>query len=48
MSNDLEDDVLGIMSNRQKTKFRAELELDFSIDLKNHSRFRVNAFYEKK
>ena len=39
--------VLSIMSETQKTKFLANLELDFSIELKWYSRFRVNAFVQK-
>ena len=39
--------VLSIMSESQKTKFLEELELDFSIELKWYSRFRVNAFTQK-
>ena len=39
--------VLSIMSETQKAKFLANLELDFSIELKWYSRFRVNAFVQK-
>jgi twitching motility protein PilT len=39
--------VLSIMSEPQKAKFLTNLELDFSIELKWYSRFRVNAFVQK-
>lgn len=39
--------VLSIMTESQKEIFLRELELDFSIELKWFSRFRVNAFIQK-
>lgn len=39
--------ILSIMSESQKSKFLTNLELDFSIELKWYSRFRVNAFVQK-
>lgn len=39
--------VLSIMSESQRNKFLTDLELDFSIELKGYSRFRVNAFVQK-
>lgn len=39
--------VLSIMSEAQRNKFLTDLELDFSIELKGYSRFRVNAFVQK-
>ncbi|MBW7954805.1 type IV pilus twitching motility protein PilT [Candidatus Gracilibacteria bacterium] len=39
--------VLSIMSENQKDEFLKNLELDFSIELKGFSRFRVNAFVQK-
>lgn len=39
--------VLSIMSENQKDEFLKNLELDFSIELKWFSRFRVNAFVQK-
>lgn len=39
--------VLSIMSESQREKFLREMELDFSIELKWFSRFRVNAFIQK-
>ena len=47
-ANELEENIYWIMSSKQQEKLLKRLELDFSIDLKNHSRFRVNVFYEKK
>ncbi len=42
-----ENEILSIMSTTQKEKFKSNMELDFSIDLKWYSRFRVNAFSQK-
>lgn len=39
--------VLSVMSESQRQKFLHDLELDFSIELKWYSRFRVNAFVQK-
>lgn len=39
--------ILSIMSESQRSKFLTNLELDFSIELKWYSRFRVNAFVQK-
>jgi twitching motility protein PilT len=44
----MESEIFSIMSEKQKIEFREKLEIDFSIDLKGHSRFRVNAFNHKK
>lgn len=44
----METEIFSIMSEKQKIEFREKLEIDFSIDLKWYSRFRVNAFYHKK
>jgi twitching motility protein PilT len=44
----VEQEVFTIMSERQRDKFEAELELDYSIDLKWYSRFRVNVLHQKK
>ncbi len=43
----LNKDLLSIMSEKQRTNFKENLELDFPIDLKGYSRFRVNAFLSK-
>lgn len=45
---DLKNDLYSIMNESQKKKFNENFELDFSIDLKNYSRFRVNIFLSKK
>lgn len=42
-----EKEISTIMNSVQKEKFKKDLELDFSVDLKWHSRFRVNAFNQK-
>lgn len=39
--------VLSIMNESQREKFLSDMELDFSIELKGFSRFRVNAFIQK-
>lgn len=39
--------ILSIMSDAQKELFLKNLELDFSVELKWFSRFRVNAFIQK-
>jgi len=44
----METEIFSLMSERQKTDFKEKLEIDFSIDLKGYSRFRVNAFNHKK
>jgi Tfp pilus assembly pilus retraction ATPase PilT len=36
------------MTSKQKEKFEENLELDFSVDLQNYSRFRVNVFIQRK
>ncbi len=45
---ELQQQILGLMNEQQRDTFKRDLELDFGIDLKNHSRFRVNVFSEKK
>nr|MDD3719972.1 type IV pilus twitching motility protein PilT [Candidatus Gracilibacteria bacterium] len=42
-----EKEIIVVMNQNQKDKFKKELELDFSIDFKGYSRFRVNAFSQK-
>lgn len=37
-----------LMNEKNQEKFREEKELDFSIDLKGVSRFRVNLFVQKR
>lgn len=46
-SENLSKEFLSIMSDKQKITFKEELELDFPIDLKGYSRFRVNLFMAK-
>ncbi|PZM85009.1 type IV pili twitching motility protein PilT [Candidatus Gracilibacteria bacterium] len=46
-SEELKQELFSIMSEKQKNTFVEELELDFSIDLKGYSRFRVNSFFSK-
>ncbi|MCX7919597.1 MAG: type IV pilus twitching motility protein PilT [bacterium] len=37
-----------ILTDDQKAKFEANLEMDFSIELENIARFRVNTFYQRR
>jgi len=46
-NEDLKNDLFSIMNENQKKKFNENLELDFSVDLKGYSRFRVNVFLSK-
>lgn len=46
-TNDLSAELIWIMSEKQKNLFKENMELDFSIDLKWYSRFRVNVFMQK-
>ena len=43
----LREELYSIMTKSQKETFLKELELDFSIELKGFSRFRVNCFVQK-
>ncbi len=43
----LKKDLYSVMNENQLKKFNEDLELDFSVDLKNYSRFRVNVFLSK-
>ncbi|MBU1992947.1 MAG: type IV pilus twitching motility protein PilT [Patescibacteria group bacterium] len=43
-----EDYLLEIMTEDQKKKFEKTLDLDFSIDVENTSRFRVNMYVQRK
>ena len=47
-SKELDWAILNIMSDRQKEVFKKELELDFSLNLKDYSRFRVNIFIQRR
>ena len=44
---ELREEVFSTMTERQKKEFLEKMELDYSIDLKWYSRFRVNAFFSK-
>jgi len=49
----IEHDVLkemleSVMTDDQKTQFREELEIDYSYELPNVSRFRINAFHQHR
>lgn len=43
----LKKDILEIIPERHKEKFLMHYELDFSLEIKGFSRFRVNAFKQK-
>jgi twitching motility protein PilT len=43
-----EEYLLEIMNEEQKKAFAASLDLDFSIDIENIARFRVNMFVQRK
>jgi twitching motility protein PilU len=43
----IEDLAYGLMSERQRTTFEAERELDFSFRFGRHGRFRVNVFRQR-
>ncbi len=45
---ELNKEILSIMSEKQRRQYVDTKELDFWIDLKGHSRFRVNAFIQRK
>ncbi len=45
--DNLSGELLSIMNEKQRNLLRENLELDFSIDLKWYTRFRVNVFYTK-
>lgn len=44
---ELKAEILATMSEKQKAEYLEELELDYSLDLKGYSRFRVNTFFAK-
>ncbi len=44
---DLSNQIISIMNEKQKLSLKENLELDFPIDLKWYSRFRVNVFFSK-
>lgn len=47
LASELNKELGNIMTDKQKETLRKDLELDFPIDLKWYSRFRVNTFYSK-
>jgi len=47
-AEDIHGMILGILNEEQKTKYEKNYELDFSYELKNISRFRVNIFRTRK
>ncbi len=47
-SDDIRQAVLGIMSPTQQTQFSETMECDFSFNIPNVSRFRVNAFHQAR
>lgn len=47
-SEELNIEIMGLLSEKQQDKFKKELEIDFAIELKGYSRFRVNVFSENK
>jgi len=44
---ELDNEIMAIMSEKQRREFVDNKELDFWIDLKWYSRFRVNAFVQR-
>ncbi|MCD5380544.1 PilT/PilU family type 4a pilus ATPase [Candidatus Gracilibacteria bacterium] len=43
----LDNEIMSIMSEKQRREFVDTKELDFGIDMKGYSRFRVNAFVQR-
>ncbi len=46
-NSDLRSLLFSILTNRQRTTFELEKELDFSLSIDSGVRFRVNAYYQK-
>lgn len=46
-ADELKKELFSTMSEKQRQKINEDFELDYSIDLKGYSRFRVNVFFEK-
>lgn len=46
--DDVYDQVYGVMNDSQRKTFDAEMEVDFSIEIPNVARFRVNAFQQSR
>lgn len=47
-SEELNIEIMWLLSEKQQDKFKKELEIDFAIELKGYARFRVNVFSENK
>lgn len=47
-SEDLNTEIMNLLSQKQQEKFKRDLEIDFAIELKGYVRFRVNVFSENK
>ena len=47
-NEDITELCYSILTEKQKAKFEEELELDFSYEIPNVSRFRANYFYERE
>jgi len=45
---ELDKEILSIMTNKQKKVFEEKLEIDFSVNLQDYSRFRVNISVQRK
>jgi twitching motility protein PilT len=43
----MKEQLYRLMNSNQKKEFEEELEIDFSIEIKGFSRFRVNIFNQK-
>lgn len=46
-SSELSNQIISIMTEKQKQSLKDNMELDFPIDLKWYSRFRANVFFSK-
>jgi len=47
-AEELNIEIMWLLSEKQQSKFKKELEIDFAIELKDYARFRVNVFSENK
>jgi twitching motility protein PilT len=45
---DIQQILMGLMTSAQQEQFNQTLECDFSLDVPNLSRFRVNAFHQAR
>lgn len=46
-AEELKQELFSTMSEKQRKEYVEEMELDYSIDMKGYSRFRVNTFFSK-